>query len=70
MREPRRRGATEGSPLTPAEMGLAGLCAGLITTPLRQAFERVKGVMQVAELAEISDMATIKYEGLHRGGGV
>ena len=43
----RRRGAEEGSKLTLSEMGLAGAWAGVMNAPVRQVFERVKGVMQV-----------------------
>ncbi|CAM9462708.1 unnamed protein product [Scytosiphon promiscuus] len=43
----RRRGAVEHERLTLPEMGLAGAWAGLMNAPLRQVFERVKGVMQV-----------------------
>ncbi|CAM9458360.1 unnamed protein product, partial [Hapterophycus canaliculatus] len=43
----RRRGGSDHDRLTLAEMGLAGAWAGLMNAPLRQVFERIKGVMQV-----------------------
>ncbi|CAM9460092.1 unnamed protein product [Pylaiella littoralis] len=45
----RRRGADEKDRLTLSEMGLAGAYAGVMNAPMRQAFERVKGVMQVRQ---------------------
>eukprot|EP00752_Nemacystus_decipiens_P002013 g1933.t1 len=45
----RRRGAHEDDRLTLPEMGLAGAWAGVMNAPLRQVFERVKGVMQVRQ---------------------
>ncbi|CAM9418940.1 unnamed protein product [Choristocarpus tenellus] len=42
-----QRGARIGDELSLQEASLAGLWAGIIQAPLRQVFERVKGVMQV-----------------------
>lgn len=43
----RRRGADESSQLSLSEMGVAGAWAGVMNAPVRQVFERVKGIMQV-----------------------
>lgn len=48
----RQRGADEKERLTLSEMGLAGAYAGLMNAPMRQVFERVKGVMQVNKTHE------------------
>ncbi|CAN0441471.1 unnamed protein product, partial [Scytosiphon promiscuus] len=41
------RGADESGRLSLSEMGAAGAWAGVMNAPVRQVFERVKGVMQV-----------------------
>eukprot|EP00903_Cladosiphon_okamuranus_P012378 g11601.t1 len=43
------RGADKNDRMTLTEMGLAGAWAGVMNAPLRQVFERVKGVMQVRQ---------------------
>ena len=43
--------------MTLPEMGLAGAWAGVMNAPLRQVFERVKGVMQVKHPGALTQFA-------------
>ncbi|CAM9366183.1 unnamed protein product [Ascophyllum nodosum] len=43
----RHRGVGDGDRLTLSEMAFAGMFSGVVSSPLRQVFERIKSVMQV-----------------------
>lgn len=57
----RRRGAEKNDRMTLAEMGLAGAWAGAMNAPLRQVFERVKGVMQVKKTCRCASRDSLVF---------